>query len=250
MKLEKPNNYYPIAIQNYERIGQIVLDFCPRDSNILDWGGGSGILSSILRSNDRVTTIADYNSPDYNSWPNIRSNKYYKIDGFVLPFENESFDCVISCGVLEHSAKIRISLDEIYRIIRPYGALLIFHFPLKYSWTEFIARIRGISPHPLRFSMNELTQLSMEHGFECISSWRYNMLPKTLYGLPQVYLNIYSKFSFHIHTVDKLLSSIFILNRIANSIEGKFMKVPYFENKNNYPIKSKLNWSKSICGDG
>lgn len=48
---------------------------------------------------------------------------YY--DGHTLPFEDESFDSVLSNEVLEHAPILRLSLSEIRRVLKPGGKILL-----------------------------------------------------------------------------------------------------------------------------
>ena len=64
-------------------------------------------------------------------------------DHATLPFDNNSFDCVIGSGVLEHVAMDYESLKEIYRILKPDGRLIITFLPNKFSYAEFMVRNFG-----------------------------------------------------------------------------------------------------------
>ena len=51
-----------------------------------------------------------------------------------LPFENETFDCVLSTAVLEHVSDLPAALRECRRVLRPGGLALHFFGPLYYSF--------------------------------------------------------------------------------------------------------------------
>jgi ubiquinone/menaquinone biosynthesis C-methylase UbiE len=48
-----------------------------------------------------------------------------RASAFALPFLDESFDCVISSQVIEHIAREPVLFDEMWRVLRPGGRLII-----------------------------------------------------------------------------------------------------------------------------
>ena len=57
-----------------------------------------------------------------------------------LDYPDEYFGAVIGSGVLEHVANIGESLTELWRVLRPGGALLLTHLPNARSWSEWLSR--------------------------------------------------------------------------------------------------------------
>lgn len=55
----------------------------------------------------------------------VVSAKFVRLDIHELPFDNESFDCVICTEVLEHVYSPYKALDEIHRILKPKGSLIL-----------------------------------------------------------------------------------------------------------------------------
>lgn len=68
-------------------------------------------------------------------------------DNLALPFDDNSFDCVIGAGVLEHVAMDYESLKELYRVLKPDGRLIITNLPNKFS----LRRIYGPQFQKVRF---------------------------------------------------------------------------------------------------
>jgi ubiquinone/menaquinone biosynthesis C-methylase UbiE len=48
---------------------------------------------------------------------------YY--DGKTIPFEDNTFDSILACEVMEHIFNIEEILKELYRILKPGGKILI-----------------------------------------------------------------------------------------------------------------------------
>ena len=57
-------------------------------------------------------------------------------DPVALPFDDGSFDTVLSCGVLEHVQDPDGSLDEMAGVLRPGGMFYVTNLPNRYSYTE------------------------------------------------------------------------------------------------------------------
>jgi len=45
-----------------------------------------------------------------------------------LPFEDDTFDCVCSMGVLHHTPNTEQAIEEIYRVLRPGGRLIVMFY--------------------------------------------------------------------------------------------------------------------------
>jgi ubiquinone/menaquinone biosynthesis C-methylase UbiE len=87
----------------------------------------------------------------------------------TLPYEDESFDVVLSFDLFEHIAQIDRHVGEVRRVLRPGGAYLL-QTPNKYSnaiyetlWTRSLQWRRY---HPSLHSPGQLRQRFAKHGFE------------------------------------------------------------------------------------
>ncbi len=63
----------------------------------------------------------------------------FKFNGEKLPFKSNYFDLVYSIGVMHHTPNIQKAIDEAYRVLKPYGNLIV----LLYSkgWKHYIFRV-------------------------------------------------------------------------------------------------------------
>ena len=101
----------------------------PADSHVLEAGCGVGAQSSILSSKcpgTRFTAVdISEDSLIQAKCLDLPNFTFTKGDIFALPFENEFFDHVFVCFVLEHlNAPVR-ALTELRRVLRPGGTLVL-----------------------------------------------------------------------------------------------------------------------------
>jgi ubiquinone/menaquinone biosynthesis C-methylase UbiE len=87
----------------------------------------------------------------------------------ALPYEDESFDVVLSFDLFEHIAATDTHLSEVRRVLRP-GGYYLFQTPNKYSnavyetlWTRSLQWRRY---HPSLHSPGQLRRRLAKHGFE------------------------------------------------------------------------------------
>lgn len=87
----------------------------------------------------------------------------------TLPYEDESFDVVMSFDVFEHIKEIDTHISEVRRVLRP-GGYYLFQTPNKYSniiyeilWTKSLQWRRY---HPSLHSPGQLRRRMARHGFE------------------------------------------------------------------------------------
>jgi ubiquinone/menaquinone biosynthesis C-methylase UbiE len=197
----------------------LVRDLAARDpGRVLDWGCGWGQVTALLREAGVETTAFDYRG-DAEAPSITRLERFPDIEAHVssepvaLPFEDGSFDTVLSCGVLEHVPDPEGSVAEIGRVLRPGGTFYVTNLPNRFSYTERAARLLGLYyhgqlPNDRVYTRRSVHELLGRHGFVVEDFRRVHMLPLTLGGPARP-----------IWTVSAALERVPGLNLVATSLE-------------------------------
>jgi SAM-dependent methyltransferase len=91
----------------------------------LDLGCAQGTLSFFLRKKGGIWLSADQDYSNLKSSQNLlRGNLVQLMEG-PLPFKDDSFDTVVSLDYLEHLEEDDFCLDEIHRVLKKNGQLLL-----------------------------------------------------------------------------------------------------------------------------
>ncbi len=135
-----------------------------------------------------------------------------------LPFEDRSFDGVLSLGVLEHVPDPAGSLRELHRVLRPGGRIYVYKLPNRYSYLERIARLAGLAYHGMLPNDTIWTTASAraaleQAGFRVLELRRANMLPLTLAG------RVAERLAGVIWTLNRGLTRVPVLNLLATNVE-------------------------------
>ncbi len=140
----------------------------------LDFGCGSGRLFPIFEN--RTGTGGNYMGIDISRvslehaqqrFPQLRINeRLFEYDGLTVPFENNSFDKIVSFGVFDACSQEEI-LMELLRVLKPGGELFItgkncrYHADDEQALTaEINARKKG---HPNHFTDVRCMREQLEH---------------------------------------------------------------------------------------
>jgi ubiquinone/menaquinone biosynthesis C-methylase UbiE len=160
-----------------------------RPGRVLDWGCGHGQISHLLRQ--RGVDVVAFDYAEGSEPAMVRLEHYPEIEAHVsgdpvlLPFPDQHFDAVLSCGVLEHVQRPADSLRELHRVLKPGGRLLIYKLPNRFSYLEAIARrtgmyYHGALPYDRVYDRRTATALMTAQGFRVDDFRRTNMLPLTI----------------------------------------------------------------------
>jgi SAM-dependent methyltransferase len=220
----------PIGLWNYIRIAEDITRQLHPGAKILDWGCGYGQMTYLLKRRGFDVTSFDIGDPQQVDMPAIPLCRgleiVHSLHPTALPFANNSFDAVLSCGVLEHVDEFsqpgneRESLREMARILPPKGQFFIYQLPQRYAWQEaVIRRLRLGYAHPRRYTGSEITQMLEAAGFSVQRMRRANLIPKNLTGMPNRLRTFYSRFSRQLIAVDGALCHIPLLAQVAGVLE-------------------------------
>ncbi len=175
----------------------------PHHLKVLDFGSGNGLLDIELGvcKPDVSFTGVEISDKAYrraqellkeHGTPNIEFDLY---DGGALPYEDASFDIVISCDVFGHVPDLPGAMEEIWRVLKPGGRIVVFseskpaYMPMVTGLTK-----RGFVTDPFDefhislFSPKELRAMLQEKGFGKIKTyspyfWRFFTYPEWYYPL-------------------------------------------------------------------
>jgi SAM-dependent methyltransferase len=207
-------------MHEYELIVRRIRGDAP--ASVLDWGCGFGQVSDLLwRAGLNVTSFEYARDAE----PGVRPLERYphlqvhlSNDARRLPFDDASFDAVLSCGVLEHVEDPDSSLEEIRRVLQPGGTLYVYKLPNRTSYLEAIARRAGLYYHGLLehdrlYDPRSARALLVRHGFAVKEVRRTNMLPLTLTG------PLAARAATPIWIANRALSAVPGLNLVATNVE-------------------------------
>jgi SAM-dependent methyltransferase len=160
---------------------RFVLEQCPRGS-ALDVGCGTGALAARLAAAGLEMSGADPSEGMLEILraraPNVRT---VHASATALPFEDDSFDLVMSVAVMHHiavAADVRQALAEMVRVARPAGRILVWdHNPRNPYWGRLMARVPQDTGEERLIGEQELLGGLGAAGAEIVRSTQLGMVP-------------------------------------------------------------------------
>ena len=132
------------------------------DKEILDFGGGTGLLTLPLAKQAKSVTLVDISEKMLEQarlkaeQQDIKNIQFLEQDLLKNPLEQE-FDLIVVCRVLHHMPDLDAALSLFHQHLKGDGRLLIADF------TKTEANHHG-------FDLSELENKLMEHGFSSVHS--------------------------------------------------------------------------------
>ncbi|MBN1288977.1 MAG: class I SAM-dependent methyltransferase, partial [Actinobacteria bacterium] len=137
------------------------------DSKILEIGCGGGALLALLESKGHIATGVDiYEDAVKLAIKNTMGCDVVRCDAIELPFEDSSFDRILSHHVLEHLHDLPKALLEWRRVLKPGGIIAVCTPNNLYPRPD----IFDDPSHVKIYSRPELAGVFAEAGFELLSS--------------------------------------------------------------------------------
>ena len=105
----------------------------PRNSRVLDVGCGNGFIAHHLSAmlGTPVTGI----DLDKNTQAPI---DYRSFDGTHFPVADQSFAAIVFCYVLHHAQDLPAILDEVRRVLKPGGVIVVYEDIPELWWDRFV----------------------------------------------------------------------------------------------------------------
>jgi SAM-dependent methyltransferase len=158
----------------------------PEQIDVLDWGCGKGQISYLL-SKLRFKVVScdiagDADDSAFGQHTPINKGRGHDVialhDPVRLPFDDASFDCVTSFGVLEHVADDLGSMHEIRRVLKKDGVFYVTFLPYFLSWTQAVTKLRGNSYHDRLYTQRTVRERARGAGFTVQAMWLAQLFPK------------------------------------------------------------------------
>lgn len=122
---------WPIALFNksvlkQHKLKEIMNLLGKTDSLVcLDIGSDNGVISYLLRQRGGFWKSADLDENAVRSISDLVKSNAFQIDGLRTPFNDNEFDRVVIVDFLEHIHTDKEFLEELFRIMKPAGELII-----------------------------------------------------------------------------------------------------------------------------
>jgi len=152
-----------------------------KEDKILDVGCGVGYFSKLLSEYGANVSGIDINPDSVNICKSYVGPNFYVGNASRLDFDDNSFDKILCSEVLEHLKDDKGALDEIYRILKPNGILVLTVPCTKGVFGTKIKNIMhdhhdGPEKHEREgYTKNEISELVNDTGLK-VKKFKYAML--------------------------------------------------------------------------
>lgn len=219
-------------INTFKESLNFIEKYSPKKGKILDVGAAAGFFLKVAKNSGWTT-----HGVEPSKWSVNFANKNYKVNVFqgVLKdakFKDNFFDVVTMWDVLEHVPNPTEELNEIYRVLKP-GGLLVINYP---DFGTPLAKLAGakwwflLSVHLFYFDKSSMTKILSKCGFvnpKFTSYWQSLSL-----GHLAKMIGLYSK------PLSNMCETFFGFLRINN------LKVKYYASQTNVIVWKPKNESK------
>lgn len=201
-----------------------------KQKKVLDVGCGNGyVLSKYAKEGASVTgiditeTAIDLCKKRFE-FMNL-SGDFRVANAELLPFEDNTFDCICSMGVLHHTPNPLKAIEEIYRVLKPNGRLIVMFYHKNSFYYRWKLKLLSL------ITKKSLSQLVNE--FDGPENPKGDVFSK------KELKSMFSKFR-HQETFTGFLTSDMVLPKFGKYILPNFL-LKYFEKKFGWNLYLKAN---------
>ena len=114
------------SVLKQRKVAEIAAALGPTEGlRCLDLGSDNGVVSLLLRARGGRWASADLTEEAVSAIRGLVDGDVHLVDGRRLPFADREFDRVVIVDMLEHVPDDRVFLDEVARVLRPGGRLVV-----------------------------------------------------------------------------------------------------------------------------
>lgn len=229
--------FYNKQTQDKEHLNAI-LTFLPTKSNvkILDLGTGSGYLSFAIAKQYPDVEIVGLDIVEKALEDNrkkaikekLHNLNFVTYDGIDFPFEDESFDMVLSRYALHHFPDIQMSISEVNRVLKKDGLFFISDpTPNNNDSQRFVDAYMQLKKdgHIKFYTLEEWKNICIKGGLELIDSFnssiRFPKKKETAYGFDEL-LTKYSKEVIEGYKLNIVGNEIYVTEQVNNLLFKKY----------------------------
>lgn len=143
---------------------------------VLDWGAGLGQVSYLLGDDyqvDAYNPVQDEFNDYWHKQLKLKTRSFQADAGAELPHKAQSFDAVVSSGVLEHVFEFGLdevtALGNLHRVLKKDGLLFIWHLPLVHAFAEQRAMRKRAWRHIRRYELDEVLVMLAQSGLDVMA---------------------------------------------------------------------------------
>jgi len=176
-------------------------------SKVLDLGCGLGFTTALLASYCEAIDILGVDIKKHSTWKDLKEFgcDFCVCDANSLPFLPDSFEVIVSFGVMEHTESEMEFLEEVNRCLQSGGYNILFQLPNRYSFSEYLSRKMGLWHHERTYSGGEIRKQIKNGGFDIMFMAREHVIPAQVHRVSRGLGDIFDKNHRGINNLDALL---------------------------------------------
>ncbi|WP_367757383.1 class I SAM-dependent methyltransferase [Flavobacterium sp. WC2430] len=165
------------------------------EGKLLDSGCGVMPYKEIILKNKKITSYIGLDIESGLSYENVQPDFLW--DGITMPFDNDTFDVVLSTEVLEHVLNPDLYLLEVKRVLKPSG-IFFFTVPFLMSFHEVPYDYYRYTPYALEeiFRKNGFTNIKIKPmgGYNAAMAQMFGLwINKYLWGNKKIIMRVVGK---------------------------------------------------------